>query len=529
MVQIDNNDIDDSTIKKVKNGISYKLNGWTYVAIKGDPKERGYAYGYLVAEEMKEVQRILNFMIYNDYGVKWDFFIRAAGKYFKPKIQENEKFNEYYEEMLGFSEGCTAGGTAMSVDEVIAWNNLLTLTEGWWANMPKEEHDEVYGINANSSSSRNSREGGASDKCSAFIATGPDWTEDGKIVCCHNNFSNFLDGQLANVVIDIKPTNGHRILMMGFMGWCWSGTDFYVSDAGIITTETTIGGHSAYEDKYPISCRIRHAVQYGDTLDNYVDILLDGNSGDYANQWYMGDINTDEIMRLELGLRFHKIDRTKNGYFVGYNAVMDPQIRNIECKSTGIDDIRRHQGARKVRLHDLMDKHKGKINLTVAKEILSDHYDVYLKKENPCSRTICSHYEMDAREYMSDPSRPLPFQPRGALDGNFIDSTLAKNMQMELKWGSSCQIGFDSELFFKEHREWEFLKEYVKSRPVQPYTIFGTYDWSKEGEIKEDINDVIGDEVGVEELDGGNKRKTKQNKTKRKNYKLGGKKSIKKI
>ena len=94
MVQIDNNDIDDSTIKKVKNGISYKLNGWTYVAIKGDPKERGYAYGYLVAEEMKEVQRILNFMIYNDYGVKWDFFIRAAGKYFKPKIQENEKFNE---------------------------------------------------------------------------------------------------------------------------------------------------------------------------------------------------------------------------------------------------------------------------------------------------------------------------------------------------------------------------------------------------------------------------------------------------
>ena len=100
---------------------------------------------------------------------------------------------------------------------------------------------------------------------------------------------------------------------------------------------------------------------------------------------------------------------------------------------------------------------------------------------------------------------------------------------MELKWGSSCQIGFDSELFFKEHREWEFLKEYVKSRPVQPYTIFGTYDWSKEGEIKEDINDDIGDEVGVEELDGGNKRKTKQNKTKRKNYKLGGKKSIKKI
>ncbi len=35
------------TIQKIKNGISYELNGWKYISIKGNAKERGYAYGYL--------------------------------------------------------------------------------------------------------------------------------------------------------------------------------------------------------------------------------------------------------------------------------------------------------------------------------------------------------------------------------------------------------------------------------------------------------------------------------------------------
>ena len=82
-----------SNIKKVKNGISYETNGWIYVAIKGKAKERGYAYGKLVAYEMKDIQKNLQFTTYFDLGVKWDFFIDAAAKHFKPKIME--KFPEF--------------------------------------------------------------------------------------------------------------------------------------------------------------------------------------------------------------------------------------------------------------------------------------------------------------------------------------------------------------------------------------------------------------------------------------------------
>ncbi len=455
-----------SNIIKVKNGLRYNQNGWIYVSIRGEAKDRGYAYGKLVAKDMKEVRRILDFVIYNDYGVKWDFFVEAAKKYFSPKIQE--LFPEFYEEMVGFSEGAS-----MSIDEVVAWNNYFVLTESWWANMPEEEAIAVKGSAASNVAA--SREGGAKERCSAFIAVG-DWTADGKIVCAHNNFSNFIDGQLAKYVVDLKPTKGNRILMMGFPGWIWSGTDFFVTSAGIIGTETTIGGFIAYQPNVPISCRIRNAMQYGNNLDDYEKMLLDGNSGDYANSWLFGDTKKNEIMRIELGLRFHNTERTNNGYFIGFNAPYDPRIRNLECVNTGIDDVRRHQGARKVRLADLMDSNKGKLNVEIAKQIMADHYDVYLNKENPCSRTCCAHYELDAREYMSDQSRPKPFQPRGALDGNVVDSAMAKEMSFSLRWGNSCGMPFDKNKFCNENRVWDYLRDYLEDRPQQPWTTFRIMD-----------------------------------------------------
>jgi hypothetical protein len=456
---------------RVKNGESYEKNGWIYVSIKGSPYSRGYAYGKLIAAEMKRVNKIIRTIIYNDFGVKWDFFIRGCTKYIKPTIMQH--FGEFYEEMVGFSKGCTHGGTPMSIDEVVAWNNYFTLTESWFGNMPDEEARLVRSSSASGHQSLSREGGGSQERCSAFIANGK-YTKDGKIVMAHNNFSNFADGQLARVVVDMNPTHGHRFIMLGFPGWIWSGTDFFVTAKGIMGCETTIGGFFPYENKFPISCRIRQAMQYGNSLDEYVSILLHENSGDYANSWMFGDIHTNEILRLELGLKYHKTDRTKNGYYIGFNAAYDPRIRNLECVNSGFDDIRRHQGARRVRLDDLMQEYKGKLDTEAAKRILGDHYDVYLNKENPCSRTICAHYEMDAREYMSQSDRPKPYQPRGALDGNVCDSTMAKNMSLWLRWGNSCGIPFYKDKFCDEHREWNYLRPLLEDRVQQPWTLFKT-------------------------------------------------------
>jgi len=439
---------------KNKNGISYISNGWKYISIKGNAKERGYAYGYICANDFKEIQRMLRFITNEAYGSDWETMVRMISEDFKEMTKR--EFKEFYEEMEGIAEGCTAHGCKTTVDEIIAWNFYCSIP--YWYSIKSEV--------------KVGKEGGAKDHCSAFMAVG-DWTEDGKIVCAHNSFTDYVDGQYSNVILDINPTSGHRIIMQTSPCWIWSGTDFFVTSKGIIGTETTIGGFIPYEKKFPIGYRIRKAMQYGNSLDDYCKILLHENSGDYANSWLFGDINENEILRIELGLKYHNIERTKNGFFIGFNAPYDEKIRNLEVQNSGFYDIRRHQGARLVRLGDLMDEHKGKINIDIAKKIISDHYDVYLKKDdNPCSRTVCSHYDLDAREYMSQADRPKPYAPHGAVDGIVCDTKTARNMGFVARFGNSCGIPFNKEEFCKEHRQWYKFCPYLKDRPTQPWTYF---------------------------------------------------------
>ena len=348
-------------MKHIKNGLKYEKNGWVYISVKGDPEERGYAYGYLCAKEFKQIQAMLKFNMLESYGQDWEYFIKEINNDFKDMTKK--EFPEFYDEMEGIANGCSAAGTKTNIDEILAWNFYCSIP--YWYSTKTEGHI--------------GKEGGARDKCSAFMAVGDDYTEDGKIVCAHNSFADFIDGQYSNVVLDLNPSKGYRFIMQTSPCWIWSGTDIFVTAKGIIGTETTIGGFMPYEKNIPIGYRIRKAMQYGDTLDDYVSILLEGNSGDYANSWLFGDTNTNEILRIELGLKYHNVERTKNGVFIGFNAPYDPRIRNLECNNSGFYDIRRHQGARLVRLNELMDTHKGKINIEIAKKIIADHYDVYLR------------------------------------------------------------------------------------------------------------------------------------------------------
>lgn len=462
----------------VKNGHSHDQNGWKYISIHGEPKERGHAYGLLCAKEFTDIQRTLKFNILQSFGYDWSYFIEEINKDFKEMTKDD--FKEYYEEMEGIAAGCKEGGCDTDLDEIIAWNFYCSMPY-WFASKgdgggAKEGGTNVGGTNVGGTNVGGSKMGGggAADRCSAFIAVG-DWTADGKIVVAHNSFCEYIDGQVSNVILDITPPegNGYRFMMQTSPCWIWSGTDFFVNAAGIIGTETTIGGFNKYEKKVPVGYRIRNAMQYAKTMDECVEFLRDGNSGDYANSWLFGDTNTNEILRIELGLKYDNVERTKNGFFIGFNATYDPRIRNLECGNHGFFDVRRHQGARQVRLGELMDEHKGRINIDIAKKIISDHHDIYLDKDNnPCSRTVCSHYDLDKREYMSQADRPTPFKPQGAVDGIVCDTEMALKMGFAARFGSSCGMAFKKDEFCKKHRQWEMFAPYLKDRPSQPWTDF---------------------------------------------------------
>jgi hypothetical protein len=344
------------TIKAAEYGKGYRFdkNGWIYVHIEGDPYERGFQHGYLVASELDEILESLKYLTYWNTGKRWDFFVDAGEALFVPRIDE-----EFLEEMKGIAKGAQSAGVNITWQEVLAWNGYFELTGYWWPN-------EKAGKFAKGDQTDK-------DRCSAFIATGSA-TKDGRIVMAHNSWDAFEQGQFFNLILDLQSAEGHRIFMQSVPGYIHSMADFFVTEAGIMGTETTIGGFGDYDpNEVPEFFRARKAMQYANDLDEFVKMMEKKNNGGYANSWLLADANTGEIMRLELGLNYQNVERKTDGYFVGFNAPVDPRIRNLECGNTGYADIRMPMGARWVRLTQLMKEHYGEIDTELAQEILAEH------------------------------------------------------------------------------------------------------------------------------------------------------------
>ncbi len=337
-------------------------------------------------------------------------------------------------------------GKTMTFEEMLFLNGFIDICWYWW---PKEKKSMEPG-------------------CSAFIATG-EATADGKIVMAHNTWSGYADTQFCNIIVDIAPDKGHRILMQSWGPLIYSGTDFFITSAGLVGTETTIGGFSGFDRKgTPVFERARKAMQYANNIDEWTDIMIKNNSGAYANSWLLGDIKTNEIARLELGLKHHSLEKKTTGYISGSNVTDNIEILREETTAS-YDDIRNSCVARRERWKQLMKEHYGKIDTEIAKRMLADHYDMYLEKENPCSRTICGHAELDDG---SIPGSSGAYLSGGALDGKVVDSNLAKNWRFWAKWGSSCDIGFDAKQFLEKHTQYDWLQGYLKDLPAEPWTIF---------------------------------------------------------
>jgi hypothetical protein len=258
--------------------------------------------------------------------------------------------------------------------------------------------------------------------------------------------------------------------MQSFAGFIHSATDFFVTDAGLVGSETTIGGFFPFDEKgVPEFSRMRHATQYASSIDEWCDIMKKGNNGGYANAWLIGDVNTNEIARLELGLKYVGFEKKKDGYFTGSNVAEDLKILRFETKSRETN-IKSSDIARRVRWKQLMNENTGKININLAEKFEADHFDTYLNSSEPGSRTLCAHYYLDSNN--QTPGWDEPFYPAGVLDGKVIDSKMAKQMSFMAKWGSACDLPFDAKAFLEEHPQYDWAKGLFKDRPTQPWTTF---------------------------------------------------------
>jgi hypothetical protein len=422
-------------------------NGWVYLHIEGTPAERGFQHGYLLAREIARAVKTTREEWHRDSGMEWSWLLAKSRRFITTQVDA-----ENLAELEGIAEGARANGFDTTRDEIIAYNAIIDLAGYWW---PGEKKKWDY-----NSPNR------PKEACSSFIAVGST-TAGGGVVLGHNTMSGYVDAQYF-VIADIAPAKGHRILMQTQPGWVHSGTDFFITDAGLVGSETTIGGFHGFKEKaVPEFVRMRRATQDASTIEEWCQIMKKGNNGGYANAWLLGDVNKNEIACLELGLKHVNFEKKRDGFFVSSNVAEDTRILRLETDLEDTD-IRLSGVARRVRWKELMRQHAGKIDLELAKRFEADHYDSYFKKDRPGNRSLCAHGDLDDR--MNAPG--IPFSPGGTCDGKVVDSRLAKQMAFSARWGSACGTPFDAGSFLAEHPQFDWMKDLLKSRPSQPWTVF---------------------------------------------------------
>jgi hypothetical protein len=427
----------------------FERYGWIYLHVEGEAGERGFQHGYLLAAEIAEGLRVSKACWEYASAMSWPWLTERAGQMFVPHIDP-----ENLSELEGIAKGMTAAGHPATRDDIIAYNGIIELTGYWWPTELKKIKDGPTPS--------------VRESCSSFIATGK-MTRDGNLVLGHNTMMDYND-VFPNVIEDIVPARGHRILWQTEPGWIHSGTDFFITDAGLVGSETTIGDFDGFEtNAVPEFVRMRRATQDAGSIDQWCELMKRGNNGGYANAWLLGDINSHEIARLELGLKEVSLEKKRDGYFSGSNVAENLKLLRFET-STKETDIRSSGVARRVRWKQLMKEYAGRIDLASAKTFEADHMDPYLHKKEPDGRTLCGHFELQGEPAGSWPG--VPYGCSGTVDAKVVDASMAKAMSFEARWGTACGRPFIAKDYLSEHPQFDWMSNLLKDRPAQPWAVF---------------------------------------------------------
>ena len=285
----------------------YPAAGWIYLHIEGKPYDRGYQHGYLMAKEIPEYLKRCAFDLAGKADERtWNAYRTSANALFLRGFDR-----EILEEMRGIADGANAAGAKwldrkLDLIDIVVANTEVEMGE--LASAMRMTPTGLEGTHFDLPPYAGKHDSPA-DHCSAFAATGSA-TRDGKMVIGHVTWWPQTLAEQTNVMLDIKPETGHRLLMQSYPGGIESGTDWYQNDAGIVLTETTIDQTPFNAQGTPVAFRARMAIQYAANIDEVVKQLGTRNNGLYTNEWLMGDAKTNEIAMYELGTNHTKLWRS---------------------------------------------------------------------------------------------------------------------------------------------------------------------------------------------------------------------------
>jgi hypothetical protein len=427
-------------------------NGWIYVHLEGSPSDIGYQHGYLLANDIDTSIQTVSYLLQHDTHRDWEFYRSAARNFLWPKLEQ-----EYKDEINGIVEGLHTKDKKYDSLDITAYNAMEELAYYY---VPQLMDKEKPGSGDNK----------APGNCSAFIATGS-YTKDGKIVIGHNNWTSYITGQHWNVIADIIPEKGNHMIMDCMPGFIHSGDDFVISSNGILITETTITQFKGFDSTgIPEFMRARKASQYANSIDDVIKIFTTGNNGGYANDWLIGDTKTNEVAKLELGLKNYHVWRSKDTAIIGSNFASDSSLIAQET-TFDIHDKTSSPNGRKVRMEQLLlVDMRGKLDAETGKQVEADHYDAVQNKNANNKCVVCGHVDEDAKGCM-EWDWPT-YYPGGAVQGKVTTADMASKMQLWAHMGHPCGESFIGEKFFKEHPEYAWQSKYLTNMLSYPWTLF---------------------------------------------------------
>ena len=272
---------------------------WIYVHLQGTPHQIGFENGYLLAPEIDDAFHAIQLEDTHKTHRDWQFYRTTAKTVYWPHIEA-----QYREELQGIADGVKAHGIAdMDIWDVVAVNGFNETDDYYVPYLEKVIKPSMP----------------ASNRRAAAAPLSPPVPGRATIspVIAHSNWSLFLEGERSRITTISSLQHGYRILMDGWPGKIDSGGYFGINSAGIAITETTTshyGYHGFDPNGVPEFVRARKAMQYAASIDDFARIMITANNGGYGNDWLIADNHTGEVARLELGLKFHRLWRTRDGY-----------------------------------------------------------------------------------------------------------------------------------------------------------------------------------------------------------------------
>jgi hypothetical protein len=357
---------DPASIQREGPGYRYPQAGWIVCHVEGEPYDRGYQQGKLLAAEIAGYVRCFAAtQSPKSPADGWKLTRTLVSSLFLHRYDP-----EYLEEMRGIADGAAAAGAkfdgrSIDLTDIVAlnaWAELMTLDD------------------ANSATATGLEGKHFNQHCSAFVACAPA-TADGKIVIAHTSMFDLYPSLFFNVWLDVKPAHGHRMSFQGYPGAINSGMDWYQTDAGLVVVETTIDQTKFDPNGEAEASRIRKAVQYADSIDDFVRLLSTKNNGLYANEWLMADMKHNEIAMFDLGTATSKLWRSSKGEWFGNtpgfywsnNNEKDLQVR-LETISSVQDrpaDVLFRPEERDCLWVNLYEQYKGHIDASFGKLAMS--------------------------------------------------------------------------------------------------------------------------------------------------------------